>query len=519
MDFTYENQGTNTYLVYKLVEDDVMDTMSLGMLTNNKISGLAQTIFMQMDDTKYIKYNVSSKVSVCQFFSGPVNKKRLIGVFSGIVDAMISAEEYMIDPNSIILDLNYIFADVSTCETVLICLPLEKENNTKTDMGMLFKNIVFSTQFDRTENCDYVAKLINYLNGSPVFSLTDFKKVLDDINMADNASKVQITNSEVSKPQPSPGASVPKMQKPQMRQPAPASKNEYSYAVKPKQSNVANSTINPIREMEAGGYSGNNNIPNISQSARQMAAAQEVKNEKKISMFGLLTHYSKENAQLYKMQKQQKKEMSAHNAAAVNKPDKKKQLMDFAIPGQAVPISHGNMAQQQNQALHMKQHGENVQSVRQNMQTVPMMQTNFNQQPQYYQTNSTVQSVNFGETTVLNMNGNIGETTVLGAACENEEKKPYLVRKKNNEKILIDKPVFRIGKEKSYVDYFIGDNTAISRSHANIITRDGEYFITDTNSTNHTYVNGVMIQSNVETKLADGIKIKLSNEDFEFRLY
>ena len=77
----------------------------------------------------------------------------------------------------------------------------------------------------------------------------------------------------------------------------------------------------------------------------------------------------------------------------------------------------------------------------------------------------------------------------------------------------------RIGKERSYVDYFIGDNTAISRSHANIITRDGVYFIVDTNSTNHTFVNGTMIQSNVETTITHGDTIRLANEDFEFKLY
>jgi pSer/pThr/pTyr-binding forkhead associated (FHA) protein len=126
--------------------------------------------------------------------------------------------------------------------------------------------------------------------------------------------------------------------------------------------------------------------------------------------------------------------------------------------------------------------------------------------------------MNFGETTVLG-GGAIGETTVLGGAAAETQVKPYLVRTKNNERIQLNKPVFRIGKEKSYVDYFIGDNTAISRSHANIISRDGEYFVVDTNSTNHTYVNGGMIQSNVETKLSHGSKIRLANEDFEFKLY
>lgn len=152
IDFTFENQGTMTYLVYKISENDVVDSMSLGMLTNNKITGLASAIFTQNDATKYIYYNVSAHVSVKQFFSGPVNKKRLIGVFNGIVNAMMSAEDYMIDVNTIIMDLDYIFADVSTCETVLICLPVLDTEKPTVDLGMFFKNIMFSTQFDQTEN-------------------------------------------------------------------------------------------------------------------------------------------------------------------------------------------------------------------------------------------------------------------------------------------------------------------------------------------------------------------------------
>lgn len=108
MSFSFENQGTNTYLVYEIGAEDVLDTMSLGMLTNNAIPGLAAASFMQMDTAQYIKYNVSAKVSVSQLFSGAVNKKRLIGVFSGIVDAMLSAEEYMLDPNNLVLDLDYV---------------------------------------------------------------------------------------------------------------------------------------------------------------------------------------------------------------------------------------------------------------------------------------------------------------------------------------------------------------------------------------------------------------------------
>ena len=70
MDFSYENQGANTYLVYEIKEGDSIDTLSLGMLTNNSIPGLTRALFTQMDEKRYIKYNVSSKVSMQQFFGG-----------------------------------------------------------------------------------------------------------------------------------------------------------------------------------------------------------------------------------------------------------------------------------------------------------------------------------------------------------------------------------------------------------------------------------------------------------------
>ena len=135
----YENQGTNTYLVYEVTDQDIVDSISLGMLTNNKILGLAQTIFIQSDNRKFVKFNVSAKVSVSQFFSGAVNKKRLLGVFRGIVNAMLSAEDYMLDLSSIILDLDYIFTDVSTCETVLICIPVSNDKTKMADMKEFFR--------------------------------------------------------------------------------------------------------------------------------------------------------------------------------------------------------------------------------------------------------------------------------------------------------------------------------------------------------------------------------------------
>lgn len=112
------------------------------------------------------------------------------------------------------------------------------------------------------------------------------------------------------------------------------------------------------------------------------------------------------------------------------------------------------------------------------------------------------------------------ETALL---CENEESSidvsfATLFRVLTSEVVDINKPVFRLGKEKSYVDYFITNNIAVSRSHADIIVRDSRFYIKDLNSKNHTYINNQQIPVMCEIELHNGDNIKLGNEEFVFNI-
>lgn len=562
MSFTYENQGNNTYLVYKIGASDNVDTMSLGMITNNKIDGIVPTLFTQSDTDRFIKYNISAKVSAKEFLSGVVNKKRLLGVFISVLKAIKSTEEYMIDARSLLIDLEHIYVDVSKCDAMLVCLPLVRQNES-VNIPMFFKQIMFSTQFDQNENCDYVAQIINYLNSTPVFSVDAFEKLLMDID-ADNlniaASKAVAGQQKPVQPQSQSQSQQPKPMQPAMNQlkntqvqtnmPSQGkmqSQRETQSAnnvVQPNQVNFAVPNMNPQNQ---------NRINNNVQMGTNISGTYvETTSEKQMSMFGLLTHYSKENKQIYERQKAQRKAQkeAEKNGAAMPGQNVKASNASFAIPGQP-PQQRPQPAQAQSQpvmpqqpqqqfAQSQRQFTQSNQPQRQFAQPQPMPQAQQKPaqqvQPQPVQNQNAntgmtgnpsvppqilenmTKAGNFGETTVLGVGSEAGETTVLGTS-QAQIIKPYLLRIKNNERIELNKPVFRIGKERSYVDYFVSDNTAVSRSHANIINKDNEFYIVDTNSTNHTYVNGSMIQSNVETKIEHGTKIRLANEDFEFFMY
>lgn len=562
MSFTYENQGNNTYLVYKIGASDNVDTMSLGMITNNKIDGIVPTLFTQSDTDRFIKYNISAKVSAKEFLSGVVNKKRLLGVFISVLKAIKSTEEYMIDARSLLIDLEHIYVDVSKCDAMLVCLPLVRQNES-VNIPMFFKQIMFSTQFDQNENCDYVAQIINYLNSTPVFSVDAFEKLLMDID-ADNlniaASKAVAGQQKPVQPQSQSQSQQPKPIQPAMNQLKNAqvqtdmpsqgkmqSQRETQSAnnvVQPNQVNFAVPNMNPQNQ---------NRINNNVQMGTNISGTYvETTSEKQMSMFGLLTHYSKENKQIYERQKAQRKAQkeAEKNGAAMPGQNVKASNASFAIPGQpqqqrpqsaqAQPQPVMPQQPQQQFVQPQRQFTQSNQPQRQFAQPQPMPQAQQKPaqqvQPQPVQNQNAntgmtgnpsvppqilenmTKAGNFGETTVLGVGSEAGETTVLGAS-QAQIIKPYLLRIKNNERIELNKPVFRIGKERSYVDYFVSDNTAVSRSHANIINKDNEFYIVDTNSTNHTYVNGSMIQSNVETKIEHGTKIRLANEDFEFFMY
>lgn len=95
---------------------------------------------------------------------------------------------------------------------------------------------------------------------------------------------------------------------------------------------------------------------------------------------------------------------------------------------------------------------------------------------------------------------------------------PTLIRTLTEEVIRIDKPVFRIGKEENCVDYIVTNNAAISRSHADIISRGGKYFIFDLRSKNKSYINNRVLPAEQEVEIFNGDILKLANEEFLFQV-
>lgn len=485
LNFSYENQGTNSFLVYALKPDDSIDTVSSGMMSNNKIIGIVPFAFSQLDENRYFKYNITSKINLQQFFSGIVNKKRLIGVFLSMAEAVIAAEEYMLEVEKFVFNSEFIFVNVSTAEASMVYLPIMNSETETMDIRKFFKEILYGIQFDQTENCDYVAKILSFLNSNAAFSLKEFKKILEQILVVNSSPNTKIAaQNSVSNPIGGSGQQSAASASPQKNIPEQPNPQRPSSSTPPRQAQVPNIPVSPAPPVPPKGrvivpapsLHVGLEIPGSPMSVPQAGtSADNNQGEvKKGGMFSSLFRFKKKSAEkpkekkLPKNKKNNKKVVQGNSSQPVPPPS----------PVNSTPI----------------------------IDTPKISKDIINPIQQPIEGTTVLGASGAGETVCLDSNSN-GKIT------------PYLLRISTNEKALINKPLFRVGTEPNYADFVVNGNNSVSRSHADISLRNGEYFIRDNNSTNGTFINGERILSNSERKIVHEDKIVLANELFEFKMF
>ena len=108
----------------------------------------------------------------------------------------------------------------------------------------------------------------------------------------------------------------------------------------------------------------------------------------------------------------------------------------------------------------------------------------------------------------------IQETTLL---FEVKKMSAFLVCEKDGdmEKLEISKDRFILGRNPHKSDMAV-PGKAVGRAHAIILFKDNEYFISDKDSKNGTFVNGEKLAEGMEYKLSNNDSIMLANVEFKF---
>ncbi|GAE88791.1 DUF6382 domain-containing protein [Acetivibrio straminisolvens] len=509
-EFNYESSATGSFLVVSTDAGENVLLYQVEMLANNPNRNILPLDIRQKDSKHNFYYNITSKLALSQYLRrNKLKRDDFINIFKDILKTILSSKDYLLSDRSYILNEDYIYIVPNTMEVSLAYLPLNIDINVNDQLKNFTMNfIMFSANIDETNNDNFLQRILNLLK-SDTFSILEFSKLLNDLKL-----ETDIPKPEVQKPviqehnvpvQPAPAPAAPKASAPRPNIPkAPVSKPDVPKSGIPKPNVPRPAPQGPVSAAPAkpAVNTAEKTVVRIKYKTGVLIAGAILQAVIIIGSIALLASGAMD---------------SLGNEPIVN-------MLGIGILAGALSYAVWKTV------LNEKNKVETVSTVRERPAAKPqinMEKRNFttvsnnqsippiNKAPSQPESNfnnaaSTPNSLN--ETTVI-FPSPLEETVYLGTS----NSYPYLQGTMNGvmEQIIINKPSFVIGRLKSQVDY-ISQNNAVGKVHAEIISRDGRYFVKDLNSRNGTFVNGIRLAANTEHEIKNNDKITFANSEYTF---
>lgn len=532
------------YLNYELQEGDPIDTVGVGMLTNNTIEGFVPFLRKVQDLKTLLCYDVTGLVPLMEHVDQLSNDRKLFGFLKSYCQMMRNAESYLLDRENILLDQAYLNPKDGTIHVILLPVSEKTCEMSESDFltGLLGK---VSMQYSGNRKVLLGVEKIFNTEGE-AYSLTLLEQTLSNLE-TEGALREDRRASGMQQG---------------MRRPDGQAAQAYPYAgmkVSPVPGEVPDGNWNSVRQQMAGvaGPSMAGSEPGA-MTGEMPAPAAGKKEAEHHGLFGRKKPEPAGNATDPKAQKRLEKEKLKAEKQALKEKQKREREQakeqksgkkgksaaevenPFAktpvMPQQEVPQKPVFNPAPENPAFStfsnpspapqsQMPYWQNLQQ-----QAAPAGGYNneynsganeggytyvFGSKPQQ-ETPVPVQS---GAASMPSSSGNEysdESVTVVGGVTGKQ-----LLHVRTNQVYPITHDDFHIGRmapDNSYVDIRI-DNPQrfMGHDHARIMLEGDAAYLEDNNSSNHTWLNGVQLKPHVKYPLHPDDRIKMADEEFIYQ--
>ena len=575
--FTSRIIGQERYLTYTMGAETELDEDVLDYCEENLPGELLPIIYEEDDDYDYLTYDVSSRVSLEDFMQHEMTQAGVLTLLKNIAQGLISVKEQAIHLSYILLNKSFVFVDENDLSISFICLPVESKAALSVEFKSFVRQILAYIRYDVEEDLNYVGKLLTYINGDNfnlrgLIGLTEalMEEAGIDFEEEETTSDdgIEIVNLGPAE-EPSgdgvtdfmSGGNAEDVPLPEIGDDEEEGAEAESEAEEEESADALFAGMTGVLKQKA----------EEAEAARRAAEAQEASAEgKQVEAEASETEESEaeaeaapgdsevlrertKNAMVDKIKqkmvgssvkfeeakKDEDEASEAKEAAPAKEETNKSGLKGITgIGGGAPKIVHPLPIEglttgptismkktiKVNRAAMIQSHA--AEATTDGEAAAEEEQATAAAAPATAPAAAETPAAPAAEPATPAA----AETPAAPAPEEPEVKKtkaktvtppkalPYLIRVSTKEIIMLNKPQFKLGKASRGVDFSISGNGAVSRQHAVIIQKDGEVFIKDNKSTNHTFVNGKQIEEGVEVPLTHDADIMLGDEEFKFKI-
>lgn len=557
INFRSVNMGNSQCLIFELDDNFVINEFDYKMLHQNNSSSIIKAELCHRNSDAYLQYNVTGLQSLEHIFRTAISKSTFINIMENIIHVFEEIDEYMLDSNSVVLDSKYVFVDANN-QCYMIYLPIKGNANNKNDL-MFLKELVERKLHHSDGSETYIYDLSNAFNRDAINSLARLKEHLhkykSDSTVKPTMERVveEPQKQEESGKNNGWGINIPNIGLNSRSSNDKGSDVKEEVVPKPASNlpfdipGVSGSANNSPVSFDIPDYNLPFSIPGVSSNPVKSSPAESKKNKKekaeknknkekpeksgmKFSLFGGKEKKKKENSidvpkdiDVNEIQPQSDVYLNYSQTVVMDDPD-----FGFALRNNNHSIDRNIPPVIPEPVVKEKVKNEDWMGVPYQEEISPtpdilkapveIEENNYIAKP-YEQNRPTVpDSVPVAvqsepeESTVL-IDSEFEEATVV--LDDYNMLQAELVRKNTGERFPIVGMASVWGSGKS-ADCRIDGNKHISRRHIMLEIINDNFYVTDLDSSNYTYLNNEKLIPNKKCLLNNGDCLKLANEEFSF---
>lgn len=580
VNFKIRNIGSEKYLSYILDEDCDFDEELLDYLDDNRIPELIDIIYEEDDTYDYLTYDITGRTTVETLLEKTVNAEMICSIIMGVAAGIVNMRDLGIPVSYIILNKGFIYVNPVTYDIKMLCVPIESDVSINAEFKTFVRNLITSVKYDCEEDCNYVARIITFLNADK-FTIRKFaarledymesvgmqvESGIDDIDITQAEEDVKATSMddlpessdisfgdeeddglELYDEEPVGEANnifadlnldedepVPTEQKAADKKEAEPDSSESesdmteSTASEEKIPESETDAADPFDDSQLTELEIDEDMPEDIPEDMPEGDSEEVQEDApkvipEVSGEELTdTLISDDIAGLSASEVSEIAD--GVTEIAPSEGEQEPELIDINDIGDKPPVVKNIRI---NRAKIIQAAAEEIEAETTDNPTEQIVSPEYEgmnkeEEAQPEVVNNSPDTETSDATSELVAGEEIPEAPAEKEkpAVNNAVPKamPYIVRVNTGERVMINKAVFKIGKAARGVDYTVKGNGAISKIHAIISQKEDGVYLQDNKATNTTYVNGVALGEGEEVKLKNDSTIAIGGEDFLFKL-
>lgn len=564
--FRVRNFDKEQFLTFNIDNEAELDEEMLDFIEDEEPAGIVPVIFEEGEEFDTFSYNVTDKIRLSELSNQEINAEMVLMVLRGLVLTLIDMAEYRIPISYLVLNRNYIYVD-SEYKIEFVCIPLE-DMQEEVDLSSFLRNFLASLRYEPSENGDYVARLFTYINNHAIFNLRNLITLVEELmeNMGieipqDDSAEIYVEYHEVdeedadgegaqfdsfagdttvlteeadSEEEEIEPDAEEEIEEADIAE-ADMEKEKEAFEEEVIEDPAVQETTGELAEDEQEDddiisedpeeVPGEEDVEKPDRRAEEETQEPEevaVTDEKPDESQEIVNKIKEKLSRNNNAKNTEEEDLEDINNDSKNKESKKSIFKTKEVTGVVIQDELDEFLAEKELEEKMTPHEESGLKIKKNIKInrasiVKNTQEELKAAEESAETEVT--ETEDEEDIVSNsiLSQTIGASGILkGAAVPKAN--PYLIRVNTDERVMITKQNFKIGKASMGVDYTVKGNGAVSRVHAIITNKDGIYYIKDNKSTNHTFVNGKTIEEGESELLTHDCKIVLGDEEFIFKL-